>query len=94
MTVVFKGPHDLVAGYGIRVEINLKSEVGILHLVSKSDNVLVFTQLIEDLDNPGQGHEYEALYHKRSAAFLTNAGPQSRVAGKLLPTITAIASPL
>lgn len=29
MTVVFKGPHDLVAGYGIRVEINLKSEVGI-----------------------------------------------------------------
>jgi hypothetical protein len=29
MTVVFKGPHDFVAGYGIRVEINPKSEVGI-----------------------------------------------------------------
>jgi hypothetical protein len=29
MTVVFKGPLEFVAGYGIRVEINPKSEVGI-----------------------------------------------------------------
>jgi hypothetical protein len=66
-----------------------------LYLVSKSDNVLVFTQLNEDLDKPGQDPKYEALYHKRPAAFLANAGPHRSVfAGKLLPTITAIASPL
>jgi hypothetical protein len=75
MTVVFKGLHDLSPVTASEWRSIPSPRLEFLHLVLKSDNVLVFTQLKEDLDKPGQGHKYEALYHQKPAAFLANAGP-------------------